>query len=110
MTAARDLQRAGAEVVLVTRAEEPALVAIGEQMCEMVVPNLEPAEPRGAGDSLTAGVVAGLAWGLDLAGALRLGGAAGAANVVRHGLGTGSRHAVELLAGRVQLRPWEVGT
>jgi 1-phosphofructokinase len=40
-----------------------------------------PADPHGAGDALTAGVLAGLARGQSLVEAVRLGGAAGAVNV-----------------------------
>jgi 1-phosphofructokinase len=55
-------------------------------------------EPRGAGDSLTAGMTACLAKGDPSETALRIGAACGALNVVRHGLGTGGATAVEILA------------
>jgi 1-phosphofructokinase len=110
LAAARDLQHRGAEVVLVTRESEPVLVAHGEEAWELIVPTLEPADPHGAGDALTAGVTAGLARGQSLAEAVRLGGAAGVVNVARHGLGTGSCQAVQMLTDRVELRPLqEVG-
>jgi 1-phosphofructokinase len=111
LAAARDLLHrgtevgGGAEVVLVTRQSAPALVAHGEQVWELVVPTLEPADPHGAGDALTAGVTAGLVRGQSLVDAVRLGGAAGVVNVARHGLGTGSRQAVQMLIRRVELRP-----
>jgi 1-phosphofructokinase len=50
------------------------------------------------------GVAAGLAAGLPIDEALVLGAGAGAANFLRHGLGTGSRSVVEELAGRVEVR------
>ena len=49
-------------------------------------------------------LAAALAAGRDWEDALRLGAAAGAANFLRHGLGTGSREVIEELAAQVQLR------
>jgi 1-phosphofructokinase len=69
------------------------------------MPKLSPAETRGAGDSMTAGVAAVLARGGDLTEAVRTGAAAGALNVTRHGLGTGHIDAVKVLTDRVQLIP-----
>jgi 1-phosphofructokinase len=68
-------------------------------------PNFEPVEHRGAGDSFTGGVAAGLAVGYSLPDAVRLGVASGALNVTRHGLGSGSRRDIEALAERVELVP-----
>ena len=51
--------------------------------------------------ALTASLAAGREWEE----ALRIGAAAGAANFLRHGLGTGARSVVEDLAKRVELRP-----
>jgi 1-phosphofructokinase len=45
-----------------------------------------------------------LAQGAELADAVRWGAAAGAANFLRHGLGTGSRTVVEDLLPRVELQ------
>jgi 1-phosphofructokinase len=61
-------------------------------------------ETRGAGDSLTAGVVAALTRGEHLRDAVTLGAAAGALNVTRHGLGTGDADAITQLRERVQVR------
>jgi 1-phosphofructokinase len=49
------------------------------------------------------GVAAGLATGLSMPDALVLGAAAGAANFLRHGLGTGSAEVVHDLVRTVQL-------
>jgi 1-phosphofructokinase len=49
-------------------------------------------------------IAAGWARGLPLREALILGAAAGSANFLRHGLGTGSRAVVEQLARRVTVR------
>jgi 1-phosphofructokinase len=70
-------------------------------------PQLEPNDVRGAGDSMTAGIAAGLAKGLDLAAALCLGAAAGSLNVTRRGLATGDAEAIERLNEQVELRKIE---
>ena len=70
-------------------------------------PPLHAAESRGAGDSLTAGVVASLLRGSPVREALRVGAACGALNVVRRGLGTGGWEAVATLAERVELAEWQ---
>ena len=49
-------------------------------------------------------LAAALATGRSWQDALVLGAAAGAANFLRHGLGTAARDVVEELAGRVELR------
>jgi 1-phosphofructokinase len=68
---------------------------------------LQPVDHHGAGDSMTAAIAVGLARGLPIEAALRLGAAAGALNVTRHGLGSGRREAVGRLCERIQIR--EVG-
>jgi 1-phosphofructokinase len=70
------------------------------------MPPLQPAEPRGAGDSMTAGMIASLVRGAPLREALRIG-ACGALNVVRRGLGTGGEAAIRTLAERVELIEWK---
>ncbi len=74
-------------------------------MSSTTLPTLEEADPRGAGDSMTAAVAAMLAGGAGLAEAVRFGAAAGAVNVTRHGLGTGHVEAVSEVAKRVRLVP-----
>lgn len=105
--AASELVGTGAELVLVSRAHEPALVVTAGGVRELCAPRLEPANPRGAGDSMTGALAAGIARGLSLPEALTLASAAGALNVDRRGLGTGDRGAIEVLAKRVDLRPVE---
>lgn len=111
--AMRSLRDEGAGTIVVSRSgAAPALALLDGQdsdgaVVEIVMPKLEPADPAGAGDSMTAGMVAALASGRPLRQALRIGAACGALNVVRHGLGTGGAQAVETLAERVELRPWK---
>jgi 1-phosphofructokinase len=112
VAAMRTLRDDGAGTVLVSRSgAAPALALLpddtGGDVVEVVMPSLEPADPRGAGDSMTAGVVAALARGRPLREALQVGAACGALNVVRHGLGTGGARAVDTIAERVELRAWQ---
>jgi 1-phosphofructokinase len=100
-----DLRENGAEAVVVSRAEQPALALLGDRLLEVLMPRLEPADPRGAGDSMTAGTVAVLAQGGDLQRAVRTGAAAAALNVTRHGLGTATVDAVHKMIEHVELRP-----
>lgn len=92
--AMRALRDDGAENVIVTRAEGSTLILSNGIVREVTVPQLQAAETRGAGDSLTAGVAAVLATGGSIDEAVRMGAAAGMLNVTRHGLGTGEVGAV----------------
>jgi 1-phosphofructokinase len=109
VAAMKQLRTDGAATVIVSRAAEPALAlpAGTDTVLEIHVPPLEPAEPRGAGDSMTAGVIASLVRGDPVREALRTGAACGALNVVRRGLGTGGEEAVRALAERVELVEWK---
>jgi 1-phosphofructokinase len=55
------------------------------------------------------GIAARLAAGADWRQSLVIGAAAGAANFLRHGLGSGSAEVVEELAARVRLSPATAG-
>jgi 1-phosphofructokinase len=104
------LRDEGAGTVIASRAADPALaLAEGTDsgVLEIRMPPLQPADPRGAGDSMTAGVVASLVRGAPMREALRTGAACGALNVVRRGLGTGGEEAVRALAERVELVGWK---
>ncbi|MEX5711337.1 PfkB family carbohydrate kinase [Parafrankia sp. FMc6] len=100
-----ELARSGAETVIVSRAEQPALALVGDRTAEVRTPRFTMFDHRGAGDSMTAGVAAALARGADMDQALRLGAAAGALNTTRHGLATGERDLIERLAARVDICP-----
>jgi 1-phosphofructokinase len=95
---------AGARCVMVTRGGDPALIATREHTWELIPPRFEEGAPEGSGDSMVGAMAAMLAQGRSLEEALRWGAAAGAANFLRHGLGTGSRTVVEDLLPRVELR------
>jgi 1-phosphofructokinase len=102
--AARRLLEAGAEAVIITRAEEPAMVLRGEEAWELVPPRFERGAREGCGDSMMGGLAYCTAAGLDWEETLRLSAAAGAANFLRRGLGSGSRPVIEDLARKVELR------
>lgn len=98
------LQRPGAHNVVVSRGDQPALLLAGNDAYEIAAPPLTAADPAGAGDSMTAGIAAGLVERLCFVDAVRLGAAAGALNAARHGKGTGDRSKVERLATYVEAR------
>lgn len=99
------LLEAGAAAAIVTRAEQPAMVVRGDEAWELVPPRFERGAREGCGDSMMGGLVACIAAGREWEDTLRVGAAAGAANFLRHGLGSAHRTVVEDLAPRVELRP-----
>jgi 1-phosphofructokinase len=103
VAAMRELAVLGAEAIVVSRAEEGALVLHESDLRQVAAPRLSPIDSRGAGDSMTAGIAAGLARGQSVHEAIRLGTAAGSLNVTRRGLASGDRHAIERLLDRVSL-------
>ena len=90
--------------VVVSRAGRPSLVVAQDDVVEVVPPRVSVVDHRGAGDSMTAGIAVGLGRGLDLEEAVRLGAAAGALNVTRHGLGTAQADQIERFARQVRVR------
>ncbi|MGZ4184371.1 MAG: PfkB family carbohydrate kinase [Solirubrobacteraceae bacterium] len=106
VAAARRLCDAGANVVAVTRAQAPILVVpADDEPYEVVPPALPLGFREGCGDTMMGAIAAGWTRGLPLHETLVLGAAAGSVNFLRHGLGSGTRAAVEELARRVVVRP-----
>lgn len=103
--AAERLLEAGAGAVIITRAEEPALVLRGDEAWTLTPPRFERGAREGCGDSMMGALAACMANGCDWEETLRTGAAAGAANFLRHGLGSGDRAVVDGLAQRVELTP-----
>ena len=103
LDAIADLRKAGARAVMLSRQDRPALARSGDDVYVAKPPKLHPADDRGAGDSMTAGLVAGLRRGLDFHEVIRLGCAAGAANVTRHGLGSAEEGLISELMERVEV-------
>ncbi|MET0727499.1 MAG: PfkB family carbohydrate kinase [Acidimicrobiales bacterium] len=93
--------------LVVTRAEEPALALSGGRLIEVSGPRLEVQDHRGAGDSVTAGITAGLFFGDPFVDALRMGVAAATLNVARHGLATGRADAIAAVLDQVEVRTLE---
>lgn len=109
VTAARELLAMAEDAdpshaVMVSRAAEPGLLVTADAVRELHSPPVTARNHRGAGDSMTAGIAVGLARGMDLVDAARLGTAAGALNVTRRGLGTGRRDQIERFAPHVTAR------
>lgn len=102
---ARRVLEAGGGCVMVTRGGDPALVMTKDKTWELVPPRFGRGAAEGSGDSMVGALAAALARGMEIEEALRVGAAAGAANFLRHGLGTGARDVVSDLLPRVELRP-----
>lgn len=105
MAAGRRLREEGAANALISRSADPALLFEGETAFQVESPHFEPVDEHGAGDSLFAGMGVGLASGSSVTDAAKLGAAAGALNVARHGLGTGQIREVAALAEQVRVLP-----
>jgi 1-phosphofructokinase len=99
------LHQAGAQNVIISRGEVPALALVEQQLFEIVSPRFEAMDARGSGDSMTAAFAVGTVMGMDTLAILRFAAAAGALNVTRHGLGTGQRQNIMDIATRVEVRP-----
>jgi 1-phosphofructokinase len=104
---AQQLHAAGAHYVLISRASAPAVLidnGASQKPVELAAPVFESLDERGTGDSMFAATGVGLARGMSMIEALRLGMAAGALNSTRRGLGTGTREEIERLATHVVVR------
>ena len=103
LSALHDLVEMGARNVVVSRASLPAVAILSGTIYRAKAPPLEPADARGAGDSMTAGLATAIIRGLDPEESLRLACGAGAANATRHGLGSASEDLIPRLAQRVEV-------
>jgi 1-phosphofructokinase len=94
--------------VLISRGSSPAVLIDGAtepSPVELVPPVFEALDHRRTGDSMFAATGVGLARGMSMIDALRLGMAAGALNATRRGLGSGTRDEIERLAAHVTVTP-----
>lgn len=103
LAAIDQLIESGARSVVLSRQHKPALARRDGTTYVARTPKLEPADHRGAGDSMTAGLTAGLRRDLDFVDTIRLACAAGAANVTRHGLGSADEGLIPGLMERVEV-------
>ncbi|QGW26386.1 Putative phosphofructokinase pfkB [Dietzia sp. DQ12-45-1b] len=107
VSAMHAIRSAGAETVIVTRAEKGLLLLDDEGVREVVAPAMQVEDSTGAGDSFTAATAAVLARGSGIEEAVSLGAAAGALNVTRHGLGTGELSTIRRFSEFVQISPYD---
>jgi tagatose 6-phosphate kinase len=80
--AVQDLRGAGATIAMLTLGDRGAMVATGEGTWYAAPPPVQPINPIGSGDAMTAGIVAGLLQGNSPLDAFRLGMAAATANTL----------------------------
>jgi 1-phosphofructokinase len=104
-SAVERLTDAGAEAAILTRGGDSALAMREGELVELFPPRFDRGSREGCGDSMMGALAAAWAQGLGWERSLVLGMAAGANNFLRHGLGTGSRHVIEELAGQVRVEP-----
>jgi 1-phosphofructokinase len=110
LAGAEHLRELGAQTVIVTRGAQPALV-LGEKGPRWLTsPRFEHGYREGCGDAMMGALTAAWALGESFERALAVGAAAGAANFLRHGLGSASKDVVERLVGSVTLKPWPSAT
>jgi len=107
--AAQRLCDQGARAVIVTRGELPALVLAGERAWRLTAPALTRGFREGCGDAMMGALAATWAQGQSFERAVVVGAAAGAANFLRHGLGSASREVVQRLVDSVVLEPFTAG-
>lgn len=103
VTALGKLHALGAEDVVISADDGPTFALLGGEVWSASPPLLKPADHRGSGDSMTAGLVAAAVRGLSPEDTLRLACAAGAANATRHGLGNVRSELVSALVDKVEV-------
>lgn len=101
------LHERGARSVVVSRGARPTLAGLGGILYRAHPPQLAVVDETGAGDSMTGALTAGFLAGRAPDELLRLACAAGAANITRKGLATGSAGLIHRLAYEVTIE--EVG-
>ena len=98
------LRAAGASDVIITRGPETAFAFVDDAAYEIRPPRFDRGAREGCGDTMMGALAATRAAGAGWPEALVTATAAGAANFLRHGLGTGHRDVVERLEASVELR------
>lgn len=104
--AAETIRDRGAAVVVVTRGEHSAVMFTGSGSIEFVPPRFSRGHREGCGDAMAGAMSVALARGESLSDAVRFGAAAGAANFLRHGLGSASAQVVDELVPQVVVRDY----
>jgi len=101
--AAREVLDSGAQAVVVTLGAEGVLLVLAEGAWHLEAPGVERVNTIGAGDSLSAGIAAGLHQRLPLLEAVRLGVAAAASDVTTLLPGAVDRRLAESLTPRIRV-------
>ena len=91
LAGARELIAAGARHVIVTHGAAGAWLVTAEEAWHYQPPRIQPVNPIGSGDAVTAGICRQLERGLELP------------EAVRYGVACGSANALTLIAGTVEL-------
>jgi 1-phosphofructokinase family hexose kinase len=104
VVAARELLARGPRAVVVSMGRRGSICATAERVLHAIPPQVERHSTVGSGDSLVAGLAIALAEEGDIADALRLGTAAGAATAMNQGTQLGTRDDIERLAPGVEVR------
>lgn len=105
--AAESLRDRGAQSVIVTRGEQPALVLHNKEAWWLHGPRFDRGSREGCGDAMLGAIAAKWSTDASFERSLLTGAAAGAANFLRHGIGGASRELIEELTERVALKPVE---
>jgi 1-phosphofructokinase family hexose kinase len=104
LAVADDLRVKGAGAVVLSSGNTGATIVDAAGAWQLIPPQIEAVVEAGAGDCMVGGLTVGLARAQPLVAAARLGAAAGAAKVMRHGLGSCKRSVIGQLLPRVQVR------
>jgi 1-phosphofructokinase len=96
----------GVRGAVVSRGDRAALAWLDDRFWLVSGPELAVVDPAGSGDSMTAALATACVEDLRPDASLRRSWAAGAANVTRHGLGSGVPGLIEELSERVDLDTW----
>ncbi len=103
---ARELQSLGARCAVVTDGDRPVLGVWDDEAWVAHPPAIHPKGVTGAGDSLAAGLVAGLQRGEPFAEALRLGVACGTACCLEEEHNVASRKNIDRILAQVRVERW----
>ena len=103
LKAMRELVERGAQRIIVTAGQDPALAFDGRNFWRIISPRINAVNPIGSGDSFTAGLVWRLVRGDDLGEACRWAAATGSANALTLMAGEVPRDDVERLARDIQM-------
>lgn len=104
---AKQLRSLGAQKVVISLDVRGAIALSEGEAFRVNAPHVEAVGGPGAGDSMVAAMAVGVTQNLSFEQMLRLGAAAGSANVLRHGMGTAKRTLIERLTGLVEIIPLE---